>query len=65
MVSAGGLSAYLTNRMKDCVVTARLTGGSSENVRLLADHKIDLGFSASSPAYQKAHGVGKFKGEGS
>jgi len=65
MVMSGGLAAFLTNTLKGCTVTARLTGGSSENVRLLEAHQVDLGFANAGVAYQKAKGLGMFEEEAS
>jgi len=65
MVMSGGLAAYLTNTMEGCTVSARLTGGSSENARLLETHQVDLAFVNAAVCYQKAKGLNMFEGEAS
>lgn len=65
MVSGGGLAAYLTNVMDGCVVTARLTGGSVENIRLVSTRQTDLGFTTAEVAYKKIAGIDIFKGQAS
>lgn len=59
----GALASIVTNKMDGYNCTAESTGGAVENVSLLIDGKLDLGFVAASTLYDAQHGLSSFGGK--
>ena len=57
----GGAMANVLSKMPNTAATAEVTGGSIDNIKLLAMGKTDLGFSMVDAAYEGITGTGKFK----
>ncbi len=57
----GAMANVLSKHMKGAAATAEVTGGSVDNVRLLATGRTELAFSMVDTAWEAAHAKGKFK----
>jgi TRAP transporter TAXI family solute receptor len=57
----GAMANVLSKSMPNTSATAEVTGGSIDNIKLLASGKTDLGFSMVDAAYEGMTGTGKFK----
>lgn len=57
----GAMANVLTKHMKGTAATAEVTGGSVDNVRLLATGRTELAFSMVDTAWEGANAKGKFK----
>ncbi len=57
----GAMANVLSKSMPNTSATAEVTGGSVDNVRLLATGKTDIGFSMVDTAWEGMNGLGKFK----
>jgi TRAP transporter TAXI family solute receptor len=57
----GAMANVLSKHMANAVVTAEVTGGSVDNLRLLGNRKVELGFSMVDVAWEGMNGTGKFK----
>ena len=57
----GAMANVLSKSMPNTAATAEVTGGSVDNVRLLATGKTDIGFSMVDTAWEGINGLGKFK----
>ena len=57
----GAMANVLSKALPNTSVTAEVTGGSIDNIKLLASGKTDLGFSMVDAAYEGVTGTGKFK----
>jgi uncharacterized protein len=57
----GAMANVLSKSMPNTSATAEVTGGSVDNVRLLATGKTDIGFSMVDTAWEGINGLGKFK----
>lgn len=55
--------SILSEELDGTRVTAETTGGSVDNVRLVADGKVDMGQIQADVAYEACNGVGAFDGE--
>lgn len=60
----GGLAKVLTDTMPNTQATAQVTGGSVDNVKLLAEGEADIGFSTLDSAYDGFTGSGAYAGDG-
>lgn len=58
----GAMANVLSKAMPNTSATAEVTGGSVDNVRLIAAGKTDIGFSMVDVAWEGMNGTGKFKG---
>lgn len=58
----GAMANVLSKHMPNAAVTAEVTGGSVDNVKLLANRKTELAFSMVDVAWEGMNGTGKFKG---
>ena len=56
----GAMANVLSKSMPDTTATAEVTGGSVDNVKLLAAGKTDVGFSMVDTAWEGINGLGKF-----
>lgn len=59
---AGGLAALLTKSVRGWQVTAEVTGGSVDNLRLVGAGRADLAFTMADAAWDALSGRDKFKG---
>lgn len=59
----GALATAVNERTDAIVVTARTTGGSVENMRLLATNQIDVGMSNAAAVYNAVRAAGPFEGQ--
>src|SRR5688572_11257154 len=57
----GAMANVLSKSLPGASATAEVTGGSVDNIRLLATRKTDIGFSMVDSAYEGMTGTGKFK----
>ena len=57
----GAMANVLSKSLPNTSATAEVTGGSIDNIKLLASGKTDLGFSMVDAAYEGIMGTGKFK----
>ena len=57
----GAMANVLSKSLPGASATAEVTGGSVDNIRLLATQKTDIGFSMVDSAYEGMTGTGKFK----
>src|SRR5215471_11455764 len=57
----GGMANVLSKYVPGMQATARVTGGSVDNLRLLGSGKSEVGFSMVDSAWDAAHGQDKFK----
>lgn len=57
----GAMANVLTKALPNTSATAEVTGGSVDNVKLLAAGKTDIGFSMVDTAWEGVTGTGKFK----
>ena len=57
----GAMANVLSKSLPGASATAEVTGGSVDNLRLLANGKTDIGFSMVDSAYEGMTGTGKFK----
>ncbi|MCC6533678.1 MAG: TAXI family TRAP transporter solute-binding subunit [Burkholderiales bacterium] len=57
----GAMANVLSKHMKSASATAEVTGGSVDNVKLLATNKTELAFSMVDTAWEGANALGKFK----
>jgi TRAP transporter TAXI family solute receptor len=57
----GAMANVLSRSMPSTSATAEVTGGSVDNVRLLATGKTDIGFAMVDTAWEGINGLGKFK----
>src|SRR5687768_10046617 len=57
----GAMANVLSKSMPNTSVTAEVTGGSVDNIKLLATGRSDLSFSMVDTAYEGMTGTGKFK----
>ena len=60
---AGGLAALLTKNVPGWQVTAEVTGGSVDNLRLVGAGRADLAFTMADAAWDAYSGRDKFKGK--
>ncbi len=60
---AGSGIASLTSRIEGLQVTAEVTQGVVENVRLMASGQSEMGFSYGSTAYSMQRGINEFEGQ--
>jgi uncharacterized protein len=60
----GGLARVLSARVPGMQVTAEVTGGSVDNVKLVGAGDADIGFSTIDSAVDAVHGAGAYKDEG-
>jgi TRAP transporter TAXI family solute receptor len=60
----GGLAKVLTDNVPNCQATAQVTGGSVDNVKLLAAGEADIGFSTIDSAYDGLTGGGAYAEDG-
>lgn len=60
----GGLAKVLSERMADTQATAQVTGGSVDNVMLLASAEADIGFSTIDSAYDGVTGAAAYQQAG-
>jgi hypothetical protein len=58
----GAMANVLSKYMPNAAVTAEVTGGSVDNMKLLANRKTELAFSMVDVAWDGMNGTGKFKG---
>ena len=58
----GGMANILSKSIPGLQVTAEVTGGSVDNLRLIGQGKSEVGFSMVDTAWDAAHGEDKFKG---
>jgi len=58
----GGMANILSKTIPGLQVTAEVTGGSVDNLRLIGQGKSEVGFSMVDAAYEAANGQDKFKG---
>ena len=58
------MARILAEKMSDTQATAQVTGGSIDNVKLIASGDADFGFSTLDAALQGMNGIGPFKAEG-
>jgi TRAP transporter TAXI family solute receptor len=56
----GAMANVLSKSMPNTAATAEVTGGSVDNVKLLASGKTDVGFSMVDTAWEGINGLGKF-----
>lgn len=57
----GAMANVLSKAMPNTSATAEVTGGSVDNIKLIANKRTDLGFSMVDTAYEAITGTGKFK----
>lgn len=57
----GAMANVLSKHMPNAAVTAEVTGGSVDNIKLLATRKTELAFSMVDAAWEGLNGTGKFK----
>ncbi|MBI4194651.1 MAG: TAXI family TRAP transporter solute-binding subunit [Betaproteobacteria bacterium] len=57
----GAMANVLSKHMPNTAVTAEVTGGSVDNVKLIATRKTEVGFSMVDVAWEGLNGTGKFK----
>ena len=57
----GAMANVLSKAMPNTSATAEVTGGSVDNIKLLATGRSDIGFSMVDAAYEGMTGTGKFK----
>ena len=57
----GAMANVLSKSMPNTAATAEVTGGSVDNVKLLATGKTDIGFAMVDTAWEGINGMGKFK----
>lgn len=57
----GAMANVLSKSLPNTTATAEVTGGSIDNIKLLAAGKTDLGFSMVDAAWEAMTGTGKFK----
>ena len=57
----GAMANVLSKSLPNTSVTAEVTGGSVDNLKLIATGKSDIGFSMVDTAWEAATGAGKFK----
>ena len=57
----GAMANVLSKSLPNTVASVEVTGGSIDNLKLLATGKTDLGFSMVDAAYEAITGTGKFK----
>lgn len=60
----GGLARILTEHMPNTEVTAEVTGGSVDNMKLIQAGDADIGFSTVDSAYDAIRGVGSYQATG-
>jgi TRAP transporter TAXI family solute receptor len=60
----GGLAKVLTDYVPNCQATAQVTGGSVDNVKLLAAGEVDIGFSTIDSAYDGLTGAAAYAEDG-
>jgi TRAP transporter TAXI family solute receptor len=60
----GGLARILTEKMPNTQATGQVTGGSVDNVKLLAQGDADIGFSTLDSAYDGLTGTGAYARDG-
>ena len=58
----GGMANVLSKYVPGLQVTAEVTGGSVDNLKLIGSGKAEVGFTMVDAALDAAHGVDKFKG---
>ena len=59
----GGMASILTKKLPNTSATAEVSGGSVDNIKLLANKKTDMGFTMVDAAWEALNGDGKFKGD--
>lgn len=59
-VAASGIAALVNSQVPTLEITAEVTKGVVENVRLMASKQTDMGFAYGSTAYEALRGVGDF-----
>src|SRR6187551_148512 len=57
----GAMANVLSKYLPNAAVTAEVTGGSVDNMKLLDGHKAELAFSMVDVAWESMNGTGKFK----
>ncbi len=57
----GAMANVLSKYMPNTAATAEVTGGSVDNVKLIATRKTEVGFSMVDTAWEALNGTGKFK----
>lgn len=60
----GGIARILTEKMPNTQATGQVTGGSVDNVKLLAQGDADIGFSTLDSAYDGLNGEGAYARDG-
>lgn len=60
----GGLAKVLTENVPNCQASAQVTGGSVDNVKLLAAGEADIGFSTIDSAADGVAGAGAYQADG-
>jgi len=59
----GAMANVLTKNLPNAAVTAEVTGGSVDNVKLLATRRAEVGFAMVDTAWEALNGTGKFRGQ--
>lgn len=59
----GGAFSSILSKKLDVKVTAETTGGSIDNIRLVAEGEVDMGQIQADVAYEGCHGKGRFDGQ--
>lgn len=62
-VAGSGISSLTSSKVEGLQVTAEVTKGVVENVRLMASGQSEMGFSYGSTAYMMQRGIGEFEGQ--
>lgn len=60
----GGLAKILSENVPNCQASAQVTGGSVDNVKLLAAGEADIGFSTIDSAFDGTKGIGAYAADG-
>src|SRR5262245_63883805 len=60
----GGIAKILSEKVPDMQATAQVTGGSVDNVKLLAAGEAELGFATLDSAWEGLNGLGAYAKEG-
>jgi TRAP transporter TAXI family solute receptor len=61
---AGAMSSVVAKHNPNIKINAEITGGSVENVKLIANNKLELALMGSQEAYEGYKGIGKFEKTG-
>lgn len=62
-VAGSGISSLASSKVEGLQVTAEVTKGVVENVRLMSSGQSEMGFSYGSTAYMMQRGIGEFEGQ--